>query len=181
MDEMKRVYHLLHNELDRFEGKNFDVNTVFALDPTTGEYVPIAEGLPVEAESLVKTIKKKNSKTISFVMMWQEAQLNMTRELSGNSLRVLTMLVGKMKYDNCVYGITQRKISNYLSMSTRTVIRAIDELKNVGLIIVTGKKGNKVYHINPAYAWKGSFHRMKYKLEMFDEQMKESDIWNKII
>lgn len=180
MSEMKRVYHLLHNELDRLENKDFDVQTVYAVDKSTGEFIPIAEGMPEDAENLVQFIKKKNTKSINFVMAWQEAQLNMAKVLSGNSLRILTMLVGNMNFDNCVYGITQRKISEFLSMSSRTVIRSLTELQKSGVIIITGKKGNKGYHINPAYAWKGSFQRMKYKMGMFRDVMKEEkNIWQK--
>jgi Fic family protein len=180
MSEMKKVYHLLHNELDRLETKNFDVTTLYAVDESTGDLVPIAEGMPEDAQTIVDYIRKKDSKSITFAMLWQEVQINMARVLSGNSLRILTLIVGKMNFENCAYGMTYRKIAELLSMSSRTVIRSLRELQDKGVLIVTGKKGNKIYHVNPAYAWKGSFQRMKYKMRMFDTVMKEEgELWLK--
>ena len=172
---VKRVYHLLHNELSRIDEETLDAKVIYTVDRETGEMIPIAESIPEEADEFINGIKKRNAKGLEFAMIYQESQLEMCQKLSSNAYRILGMIIGKMKWDNCSYGHTHRSIAEFLGMSTRTVNRAMRELKESGMVVWNGKKGKTVYHINPAYAWKGSFHRMKYKMPLFDEPMKEEE------
>ncbi len=169
----KRVYHLLHNELARIDENILEIETIYVVDKQTGDMIPIAEGIPEDAEKFIQDIKKRNTKGLSFAMIYQETQMELCKKLSGNSFRILCMMLGNMKYDNSAYGLTHRKIAEFLGMSTRTVNRSMKELDRSGSVVSTGRKGSIVYHINPAYAWKGSFHRIKYKLPMFDKAMEE--------
>jgi CRP-like cAMP-binding protein len=181
-NNLKRAYHLLHNELDRLREENLGVEHLYALDKDSGEYVPVIESYDEEADKVLHVLRKKNSKALSFVMLHQEAQLYLCRNLGGNEIKMLYFVISQLKYDNMAYGLTQRDIATELNMSTRTVNRASKELINSGVLIITGKKGNRIYHVNPAFVWKGSFQRMKYKLSMFNDKMKDDDDpWRKPI
>lgn len=177
MEQISRVYSLLHNELERLDKYELDIEKVFVTNES-GELIPIAEIYSEEASRIIKSIKKSNSKTLSFMTVWQKVQLELARELNGSSMRVLCMIVGKMKYENLAFDITQRDVSAFLNMSPRTVIRAMKELEEIGVIAFSGTKNSKIYHVNPAYIWKGSFARVKYRMEIFKEQMsKHKNIW----
>jgi DNA-binding MarR family transcriptional regulator len=179
LTEISRVYSLLHNELERIDRHELDITEVYVSDED-GQLVQIAEIYPEEASRILRAIKKSNNKTLSFISVWQNVQLSLAKELSGSAMRVLAMVVGKMKYENLAFDITQREISSFLNMSSRTVIRSVKELEKLGVIKHENKTGRRIYHVNPAYMWKGSFARLRYKLEMFKEEMDENkELWKR--
>ncbi len=180
MEKVKMVYNLLHNELKRLDNKEFKIETLYHLDEETGEMTPVAEMYPEEADNIVQSIRKSNSKTLGFISLWQRTQGEVAKSLSGGSLKVLLLLVSEMKYHNLVFGFSQRTIADTLGMSSRTVIRALKELNEKGVVKHSTKKGVRTYHINPAYAWKGSLLKVKYSMSIFKEDMDEhKDIWQK--
>jgi DNA-binding MarR family transcriptional regulator len=179
VEEITKVYDLLHNELERLDKYEVEIEKVY-LVRDDGEMIPIAEIYPQKAEDIIKSIKKSNSKTLSFVSVWQSVQVELAKHLNGSSMRVLCYIVGKMKFENLGFDITQREISENLNMSSRTVIRAIKQLEEVGVIAHSINKNRRVYHINPAYAWKGSFMKVKYRMSIFREAMKKyKKIWKR--
>jgi len=174
---VKRIYHLLHNELDRVKNKDLDLKKIYI--EHDGELLPFAESVDAEKYQIIEEIKKKNAKNLNFVMMWQKSQKWLCENTSGNAFKLISYMISELKFDNAVYGISYRKIAKEINISTRTVTRAVKELEDIGAVKVTGKKGNKVYHINPALAWKGAFHTIAYKLKMFDDKMKIEGLWKK--
>lgn len=175
---VKRIYHLLHNELDRIKNKDIDLKKIY-IQNADGELLPIAESVDAEKYEVVEEIKKRNAKNLNFVMLWQKSQKWLCKSLSGNAFKVICYFIAEMKFDNAVYGVNYRKIAKEINISTRTVMRAIKELEEIGAVVVLGKKGKKVYHINPALVWKGAFHTIAYKLNMFDDKMKINGLWKK--
>ena len=55
---VKRVYHLLHNELSRIDEETLDAKVIYTVDRETGEMIPIAESIPEEADEFINGIKK---------------------------------------------------------------------------------------------------------------------------
>lgn len=180
MEQIKKVYSLLHNELGRLDTENVDADTIYFLNKETGEMTPVAEVHSEEAEKIVQSIRKSNSKTLGFVSLWQKAQGELARSLSGGSLKILLLFVSEMKYHNLVFGMSQKAIADALSMSSRTVIRSLKELDEKGVVKHSTKNNARTYHINPAYAWKGSLSKVKYSMSIFKEDMEENkDLWQK--
>jgi Mg2+ and Co2+ transporter CorA len=179
-NNLKRAYHLINNELDRTKVDSLEVEHLYAYDKFKDEYVPVIESYDEEADKIISSLRKRNTKALSFVMLHQEAQAYLCKNLSGNAIKMLYYIVSALKYDNMAYGITQRDLSSELSMSTRTINRASKELISSGVMIITGKKSNRVYHINPAFVWKGSLSRLKMKMSMFDHTMNDDKdfVWN---
>ena len=176
---MIRTYNLLHTELDRIKDKVIDISTIYFLDGETGELIPVAESIPEEAERLIQKIKRKKSSSMKFVMMYQESSEYLSGKLSASALKILSLFIGKMLFDNCVYGLSYRDISRLLSISSKTVGRAINEMEEVGVINTHLKKGKSVYIINPAYVWKGSFYKIQSKLEGFNDKMVKENLFLK--
>jgi predicted transcriptional regulator len=178
--EITRVYSLLHNELKRVDADKIDVDTLYHLDKETGEMVPVAEVYPVEASKIIQSIRKSSNKTLGFISLWQKAQLQLIQNLSGGSIKVLLYMLSNMKYHNLVFDATQKNISESLNMSSRTVIRALKELDDKGVVKYSKKNNIRTYHVNPAYAWKGSFMQIKYSMSIFKEDMQEHKaLWKK--
>jgi len=168
---MKKTFHLLHAELDRIKDRLVSIDTIFFLDKETGEMIPVAESIPEEAELLIQKIKRRKSSSMKFIMMYQESSEYVSKTLSSSSAKILSLFVGKMSFDNCVYGYSYRDISRTLSMSTKTVGRAVNEMELAGIVNIHKQKGRMVYVINPAYVWKGSFYKIQDKLGGFKQQM----------
>tara|TARA_R110000751_G_scaffold3353_1_gene16521 strand:- start:476 stop:1018 length:543 start_codon:yes stop_codon:yes gene_type:complete len=178
--EIIKVYNLLHNELKRVDADKVDVDTLYHLDKETGELIPVVEVYPQEASKIIQSIRKSSNKTLGFISLWQKSQLQLVRDLSGGSLKVLLYMLAKMKYHNLVFEATQKNISETLNMSSRTVIRSLKELDEKGVVKYSKKNNIRTYHVNPAYAWKGSFMKINYSMSIFKEDMKEhKELWKK--
>jgi biotin operon repressor len=175
----QKVYSILQTELERLDNVDITPEKVFVANDE-GELIPVMELYSEEAGRIIESIKKSRSKTLSFVSVWQQSQVELAKYLSGSSLKVLLYLISKMKYENLVFDVTQRLISEELGMSSRTVIRSLQELEEVGVIAHTNKKNGRIYRINPAYACKGSFMKIRYAMSIFREAMKQyPKIWKK--
>lgn len=165
MKEFEKAYDLLYHELERLNNKQ--IQTLYTADPHTGEMVPVVEEVSTE---LLKMIHSGRSRTkdLQFIMLYQEPEKTIAREVSGTSLKILCYLRACMKYENTLFGVTYRNISDAINVSVRSVVRAIEELVSLNIIKASGGK-KRTYHLNPATAWKGALSQQKAKLEMFSE------------
>ena len=105
---------------------------------------------------------------IKQVYLLMKPEFLLIRVLSGSAIKLLNMIMlipspVKLQY---------REITDLLGFSTRTVTRAIRELKGYNIIKTIGTKGNIIYEINPAENWKGIFADQQSKLELLRENGK---------
>ena len=165
MKAFDTAHALLYNELERLNNK--EIQTLYTADPDTGEMVPVVEEVSTE---LLKMIHSGRSRTkeLEFIMLYQEPEKAIAREVGGTSLKVLCYMRGCMKYENTLFGVTYRNIADGIGVSLRSVVRAIEELVSLNIIMATGGK-KRTYHLNPATAWKGALSQQKAKLDMFSE------------
>lgn len=103
-------------------------------------------------------VKKKIPKQSTYVMFYQEVNLELVKILKPNACKVLLYLMSKTRYDNYV-GVNQETIQEELGYKApKSVVDAIKELKLYNIVIsmpdIVDKRRN-VYYINPYQSWKG--------------------------
>jgi len=103
-------------------------------------------------------VKKKVPKQSTYVMFYQQVNLELVKELQPNACKVLLYLMSKTHYDNYI-GVNQETIQEELGYaSIRSVQNALKELKALNIIITIpdlDDKRRNVYYINPYQSWKG--------------------------
>lgn len=161
----KNVLEILYNELERLPDEKIVLEKFYI--EHEGEFIPVANLLDPEYARILTKIKRLNKSKAQFSIAYQDSLLKMVAELSSSSIKVLTYLVSKMKYKNCVYDFKYNDLVSMFGMSYSTVTKAIEELKEKNYIKVDGKRTNLVYHISPAVFWKGNVYSMYEKAKMF--------------
>ena len=94
--------------------------------------------------------------------------------LTGNSLKLLLIIVNKMQYDNMFIAKTsvRKEIADSLSVTGRTLYNLLGELVKSGLLV---KDGSNVYRMDPEtfahrHEQKINFKRINYmKIRYGDE------------
>lgn len=118
----------------------------------------IQEQFPEETISVSVNVKKAIPKQSTYVMFYQQVNLELVKLLKPNACKVLLYLMSKTEYDNYV-GVNQETIMEDLEYKQRkSVIEAIKELKEYNIIISLpdlADKRRNVYFINPYQSWKG--------------------------
>ena len=102
-------------------------------------------------------MRKINNLGKGWIALYQEPSLWLAKQrLTGVQYSVLFYLFNKLDFDNYLY-ISQKNISEELSLKQPQVSRAIKDLKKLE-IIVEGSRAdlNKTYRLNPYVAHKGS-------------------------
>jgi DNA-binding MarR family transcriptional regulator len=111
-----------------------------------------------EDTSVSVYIKKKVPKQSTYVMFYQQVNLELVKELQPNACKVLLYLMSKTQYDNYI-GVNQETIQEELGYSSiRSVQNALKELKALNIVITMNDLDDKrrnVYFINPYQSWKG--------------------------
>jgi len=111
-----------------------------------------------EETSVSVYIKKKVPKQSTFVMFYQQVNLELVKELQPNACKVLLYLMSKTEYDNYI-GANQETIQEELGYSSiRSVQNALKELKTLNIVLTMPDlvdKRRNVYFINPLQSWKG--------------------------
>jgi len=166
MERQKRVYRVIKSEADRID-LNVTIDTLFFHDELSGDYIPIVEVLEEESAQVLKKIQHSTTSKVSYSIYYQDTFLDIAKNLSGGEIRVLMHLIGGMKYENVVFGVTLRGVAAKIGGGVNTVKDALIGLKNKNLIKETGTRGKKVIHINPSIVWKGNWYKKKYKVDMF--------------
>jgi hypothetical protein len=166
LERQKRVFRAIKSEVDRTE-LNVKINTLFFHDEETGEAIPVLDVLEEDAENALKKIQSSLKKDTSYSIIYQDTLIDLAANLSGGEMRVLMHLVGGMKYENVVFGVTLRDVAGKIGSGVNTVKDALVGLKKRRLIIETGKGKNKVIHINPSIAWRGNWFKKRAKVNMF--------------
>jgi predicted transcriptional regulator len=82
-------------------------------------------------------------------------KLGMDKDITINDFRVLTVLFGRLEYENWLY-ITQQEIADQLGLQRPNVTKCLKKLIDKG-IILKGSKLGKVngYRLNAYYGWRG--------------------------
>jgi DNA-binding MarR family transcriptional regulator len=163
----KKVLEILYNELERLPDDKIVLENFYV--ENDGDMIPVAQLLDPEHSRVINRIKKLNKSKVQFSIAYQDALLRMVVDLSSSSIKVLTYLVSKMKYNNCVYDFKYNDLVSMFGMSYSTVTKAVKELEEFNYIKVEGKRTNLVYHISPSVYWKGSVYAMYEKAKMFIE------------
>ena len=178
MEKQKRVLRAIKSEVDRTE-LNVTIDTLFFHDTETGEAIPVLDVLGEDANSALKKIQQSLKKDTSYSIIYQDTLLDLATHLSGGEIRVLMHLVGGMKYENTVFGVTLRDVAGKIGAGVNTVKDALIGLKKRRLIIETGKGKNKVIHINPSIAWRGNWFKKRAKVNMFCTKEEDDAITDK--
>ena len=129
--------------------KNFRDVEILAYDKNTGE---IIEGIPVLCGV------KKNPYATGWVMNSQQALeiIAKDKEITGRIHRVLWFIIARLDFENWIQ-ISQKEISEELSMKKQHVSSAIKLLEVKGIILRGPKVGNSyAFRINPNFGWKGN-------------------------
>jgi hypothetical protein len=166
LEKQKRVFRAIKSEVDRTE-LNVTIDTLFFHNDETGEVIPVLDVLEEDAANALKKIQSSLKKDTNYSIIYQDTLLDLAANLSGGEMRVLMHLVGGMKYENVVFGVTLRDVAGKVGAGVNTVKDALTGLKKRRLIIETGKGKNKVIHINPSIAWRGNWFKKKAKVNMF--------------
>jgi hypothetical protein len=178
LEKQKRVFRAIKSEVDRTE-LNVKIDTLFFHDAETGEAIPVLDVLGEDADNALRKIQTSLKKDTTYSIIYQDTLLDLATHLSGGEMRVIMYLVGVMKYENAVFGITLRDVAGKINSGVNTVKTALVGLKKRRLIIETGKGKNKVIHVNPSIAWKGNWFKKRSKVDMFCTEDNEDAITNK--
>jgi DNA-binding IclR family transcriptional regulator len=85
----------------------------------------------------------------------------MDRELTGESHRVLTYLIGTIGMKNEWSVLNQAEIAKELGIARPHINRSIQTLVRKGLIIKGARIGRgHAYSLNPAYGWRGGLKEL---------------------
>ena len=84
------------------------------------------------------------------IFLSQEAACWLARQkLTGEQIRVMYVLFGKVNFDDCLR-VSRQEIAELLNMQPTSVSRAMRRLKELGIIIEESPAGKfKTYRFNP--------------------------------
>lgn len=108
--------------------------------------------------------KQKSSFERHFTMN-QDALMILAKNLKGEELRVLMVLLSELDYENYIQ-VPQMDIVEKLGMQRSNVSRSIKVLLDIGVILLGPKIGRSFsYRLNPQFGWKGTVtnHRKALK------------------
>ena len=174
MKKLKKTLNILHSNLNLIDPENLTTESLYYIDEKTGEATKIGEYFGSDALRLLVRIKKGINDKVSYSTLYQKSLEDISMNLSPNEIKVLLYLISKMGYENVLFGITYREISDKLSMSLSSVSSCFNKLMELNLLKKKGTKHKKIYHINPAIAWKGSRVNIRSKTYMFDSDFEKT-------
>jgi hypothetical protein len=123
--------------------------------------------------NVVIALQKNKIPIPEFVMMFQAIGKLLLKEIKPSSLNVFWLFICKMEYSNHI-GIDQLTIAEETGLSSKTVWRSINELKERNIIISYSDvqdKRRKIYIINPQFAWKGTATERMKKIRMMETKL----------
>ena len=108
--------------------------------------------------------KRKSSFQRHFTMN-QDALKILAKELNGEQMRVLLIMLGDLEYENYIL-IQQKQIAETLEMRAPHVSRSVKALLTLGVIQEGPRMGSaKSYRLNPEFGWKGTIPNHKKALK----------------
>jgi len=140
-------------------GDMVDLNSlsqISAIDPDTGEQVPIAEVFPSVTIEKLRQATKRFRKEFKYLRIYQKSEEYLVRNTSNMAYRVLGYLRSRIYYGNKVDKLSVRKIADDLNCSPTSIHAAIKELREKNIIIVENELGKRLYWLGPNHTWKGS-------------------------
>jgi len=118
----------------------------------------IQDQFPDEQLQVSVSMKRAIPKQSTYVMFYQQVNLELVKLLKPNACKVLFYLMAKTQYDNYV-GVNQETIQEDLEYKSKdSIINAINQLKEYNIVITLpdlADKRRNVYFINPLQSWKG--------------------------
>jgi len=109
-----------------------------------------------------------------FIMMFQSAGKSLFKILTPGACKVLGYMFSMMQYGNHI-GCDQKTLSEELDLSIRTINGAVNELKNLNVILSYPDPQDRrrmVYMVNGHAAWKGHTNKRKKHLKDNPAQLK---------
>jgi DNA-binding transcriptional regulator YhcF (GntR family) len=161
----------MYNQLERLKNMDVTPDVLFFKHKSTGDLIPVAEIISEDAERIAKKIRSGRRGGLTFISLHQDCIIDVLKSVSGSSVKILMYIASKTKFENYAFGITYRDLASDLGMSVKTVTLSMKELKDYGAIVISGKRGKYVYHVNPALFWKGHISQAKERLTEFEEKM----------
>ena len=174
MEKQRRVFQAIKSESDRTD-LNIDYDTLFFIDTETGETIPMLNILGEDSELAMKKIRSSVKNKTKYSICYQESFADLARNLSGGELRVLMHLIGVMKYDNVIFGVTLRGVAKKIDAGVNTVKAGLEGLKKKNLIRQMGNGRDKMTVVNPSIVWKGNWYTKKNKIDLFTKEQNEDD------
>jgi len=168
---LRRAYHILYNQLERLKNLTVTADTLYFMDKTTGEFIPVAKLVGEDADRIAKKIRNGKRDGLTFISMHQDPINDILKNLTGSSVKILLYIASRTKFENFAFDISYRKMAEALGMSVKTVTFSMKELKAFGVIATSGKRGKLIYHVNPGIFWKGHISLCKSRLVDFEERM----------
>jgi hypothetical protein len=113
--------------------------------------------LPDDAVVSVSLRLKRQIPIPYFVMTFQEAGIQLTKQLKDSTLKTFFLCICKMGYGN-VISIDQACMCEETGLSIATVKRALQDLISKNIIFASldpQDKRRKIYTLNPNIAWRG--------------------------
>jgi len=161
------VLNLLHDELKTIDEDKLTTESLYHVNEVTGEMTKVVEIYGSYSLDLLESIKKKLNKRLVYSIVFQKSMEELTQTLNGNEFLTLVHLISKMGYENAIFGVTYRKLSEHMHLSLSTVSCIMNKFIAQNIIRKYGNKHKKVYYLNPAIAWKGSKANIRKKTAMF--------------
>jgi predicted transcriptional regulator len=117
--------------------------------------------------------RKKIKGLPDFTMIFQVVNEILTREMKPATCKVLLYLLSVAQYDNFV-GINIETLSEKLGMTKKTIITAMNELRDKNILLSIKDsldKRRNVYRINPHHSWRGSNQKRVINIKAMEAQL----------
>jgi len=147
------VYNILELEADRFFDLKSEQQDLYFKDPSSGEFIKVADAFNEEIERLHKEMMKK--KRMRFFITFSET-MDMEDELKPIALKIIRMFARQMSYGNIVKGVGFSDLMEVLGTSSRYITSGIEQLLEKDVVRYKVVKNRRVYMINPVLYFKGS-------------------------
>ena len=171
-DSIEKKYQLLYDEIEKLGVNSAEIKKLYHIDEATGEVTAVLEEYPLQMLERINDIKAKQSKILKFVMLYQEPEISICRELSNAEYKLFGFFRAMMKFENRIE-ITVGEIHKHIGLSTATIVKAIRKLELKNLIIKTKNKNGFIYTMNPVSSWKGKFYKRIAVFKQFEKSAME--------
>ena len=98
---------------------------------------------------------RPNKKDWGFMKIYCESLERLLPKISGNALKVLMALGGKMGWEDTIVEVTRNEIMENTSLSEKTVQSALNELEELKVISRIGPNNRRKYVLSQMYIKKG--------------------------
>ncbi len=133
---------------------------------TRSGYKEIGEVYPKSKASVLRQLRKMTSGRHHYRCDQIHEELVISK-IGARAYQVLGLMRARSEFKNRVKKFQIRDVAELLGANTRTISRAISELKRHGIIIQVGTGFDKAYYINPDLIIKGSPESLNQTAKLF--------------